>query len=923
MTASSSLTSSHGTLPPVASRGSVNCSPNTNASPGQPSRTPDIQGFPRSTTSTFAAADTAKTKVKRRKRKPFPIALNLSACKYEVVRMVQKKLGWKEVGDDDDWQVYWTDTSVSIERIMRLKRTQKINHFTGMLEICRKKSLARNIGKMAKLYPDEYKFVPKSYILPAELSDFLSEFKTKKKRTWILKPDSGCQGKGIVLAQDAETAMAALEDTENVVAQRYIAKPHLINGMKYDMRIYVLVVSCDPLRVFIYEEGLVRFCTEPYTAPSEHNLDQVCMHLTNYALNKHNDNFVFNEDSEADDSGSKWSLSGLREYMAANGEDFASCWSRIEQMVVKTLISAQPILQHNYRSVLPADNDGLSCFELLGMDVMLDHKLKPWLVEVNHSPSFTVDTPLDLAIKEELISDTIELVGIDPKLIKKMKTEDREEARNRLYNNAKVEIRLPPSEADIKEKQEQIMKQREAYEQKHMGAYLRIFPPPDQPELYKHYIQLIDGAQKAFRESIPHKVIDTIARTKAERERRSEGGSGTSTIGPPPTSAGSKGGSAPDASKALTWTQKRHSSADRPKSTSKQGAEGPTRDGTRTQLLPRTSSLHERVAALPNTIPKAPRGTATIAAPDSSEDSGKETPGLCRGGGMQHVKAVARQPSTRVPALVGGERAPDQQGRDETPPGPRSSDLESSEDSAPRAGPPFSSKDIERSGCGAVDPSPACGREKSGMTHQHSWERAQHLRAQLTGGGGAGPAADSEDWPPNVASFGAEAVAHRLRQEGLEPVIRPPTRERDRYRPISVGHALQLRGKPPPCPLGQPLGVYRTTPQPWNVATPAGVLGEAVPQLPRTPLPAADRMAPLSQVAPMHRDKMHVTGTHGSGTPVALPSRGPSRINLLEMPSSMLYEPIKGQQLRSHRRLSDPPTGCQESRRRSTGRTPC
>lgn len=56
-----------------------------------------------------------------------------------AVRMVQKRLGWKEVGDDDDWQVYWTDTSVALERIMRLKPTQKINHFTGMLEICRKK----------------------------------------------------------------------------------------------------------------------------------------------------------------------------------------------------------------------------------------------------------------------------------------------------------------------------------------------------------------------------------------------------------------------------------------------------------------------------------------------------------------------------------------------------------------------------------------------------------------------------------------------------------------------------------------------------------------------------------------------------------------------------------------------------------------
>lgn len=45
-----------------------------------------------------------------------------------------------------------------------------------------------------------------------------------------------------------------------------------------------------------------------------------------------------------------------------------------------------------------------SCFEILGYDVMLDDAMRPWLIEVNHSPSFNIDSPLDLAIKEELIT---------------------------------------------------------------------------------------------------------------------------------------------------------------------------------------------------------------------------------------------------------------------------------------------------------------------------------------------------------------------------------------------------------------------------------------------------------------------------------------------------------------------------------------
>ena len=106
------------------------------------------------------------------------------------------------------------------------------------------------------------------------------------KNLWIVKPSSSSQGKGIYMIDD----LSELQMNESQVISRYIDNPLLINGLKFDLRLYVLVTNFDPLKVYVYNEGLVRFASEPYNI--ETIKSNVYAHLTNYSINKKSENFV-------------------------------------------------------------------------------------------------------------------------------------------------------------------------------------------------------------------------------------------------------------------------------------------------------------------------------------------------------------------------------------------------------------------------------------------------------------------------------------------------------------------------------------------------------------------------------------------------------------------------------------------------------
>ena len=85
---------------------------------------------------------------------------------------------------------------------------------------------------------------------------------------------------------------------------------------------------------------------------------------------------------------------------------------KIKDVIIKTLCAVQPMLSHCYRS-LTDDIENSMCFHVLGFDVFLDETLDPWILEVNHDPSFETESALDFKIKKKLIADTLHLLNLN------------------------------------------------------------------------------------------------------------------------------------------------------------------------------------------------------------------------------------------------------------------------------------------------------------------------------------------------------------------------------------------------------------------------------------------------------------------------------------------------------------------------------
>uniref|UniRef100_A0A8C7DAT7 Tubulin tyrosine ligase-like family, member 1 n=2 Tax=Salmoninae TaxID=504568 RepID=A0A8C7DAT7_ONCKI len=395
-----------------------------------------------------------------------------------------EKRGWTQVTESEDWNFYWMSVQTirnvfSVDTGYRLSDEQMVNHFPNHYELTRKDLMIKNIKRYRKdmekegsplaekdengkyLYLD---FVPVTFMLPADYNLFVEEFRKSPSSTWIMKPCGKAQGKGIFLinklsqikkwSRDSRTStfVAASSGKEAYVISLYIDNPLLIGGKKFDLRLYVLVTTYRPLKCYMYKLGFCRFCTVKYT-PSTSELDNMFVHLTNVAIQRHGDDYNHVH-------GGKWTVSNLRLYLeSTRGKEVTSrLFDQIHWIMVQSLkavavsghthIRKQKRVPHFIPAVLqllfpfsllshtlntltslsrlnthalssspspslssqPVMNNDKHCFECYGYDIIIDDKLKPWLIEVNASPSLTSSTANDRILKYNLINDTLNIV---------------------------------------------------------------------------------------------------------------------------------------------------------------------------------------------------------------------------------------------------------------------------------------------------------------------------------------------------------------------------------------------------------------------------------------------------------------------------------------------------------------------------------
>lgn len=326
-----------------------------------------------------------------------------------LIRSILDLHGFEQIAGFE-CSILWTNTVAKRHMFNGFNDYQWVNHFPCSYEITRKMDLFKNFAIMQnKFKKKEYNYCPDTFLIPEEaikFKDHLEKLKESseynEKKLWIVKPNKLSRGRGIYLIKD----FAQLDPKEPGVVSEYVDNPLTVNGHKFDLRIYVVVTSFYPLRIYVYREGLARFATEKYSKEAAGS--NLFVHLTNYSINKKNKGFDGKRKMADDTLPFKWSITAFFLRLQKLGIDPELIWEQIYDLIIKSILSSERYISYYTKDNFKKINRS---FEIFGYDVMIDDKLKPWLMEINLSPSLSLESNMDVKLKIRLVTEMFNLFG--------------------------------------------------------------------------------------------------------------------------------------------------------------------------------------------------------------------------------------------------------------------------------------------------------------------------------------------------------------------------------------------------------------------------------------------------------------------------------------------------------------------------------
>lgn len=324
-----------------------------------------------------------------------------------LIAEVMKRSGIYETADSKTFNCmigYPTDIDV----YKNCECYQKVNHFCGGFLLGRKSELDYRMEELLPLFPELKTFYPMTFALPRNRKSF--DMSIKSRRYWIFKPNHSYCGKFIEI-YDSNQPLSSVQIDFNEfkgVVQEYIERPLTIFGKKFDLRLYALVTSLRPLKIYLNTQGLARFCPKKY---SFDNLESGC-HLTNFTLHKDDPDFVFSSQSKTENAQNcKWSLRFFLSFLSVQMKiDVHKLMMQFEKIIITTLITAITAMRICQES---RTKHRKLCYELFGFDILIDENLNCYLLEVNMNPNMSGEhSVLDYKMKYSLNLDMLRIANI-------------------------------------------------------------------------------------------------------------------------------------------------------------------------------------------------------------------------------------------------------------------------------------------------------------------------------------------------------------------------------------------------------------------------------------------------------------------------------------------------------------------------------